>query len=81
MRSWSVAKFALDIGATIHNYMAVDTLDTTFAALSDPTRRAMVEHEVTGWAGVLEHRGIPRDCSAREDRFPDVLFGLEGKQG
>ena len=27
----------------IHNHMVVDKLGTTFAALSDPTRRAMVE--------------------------------------
>jgi len=38
-------------------------------------------HENAGWAGVLECWGIPRDCSAREDRFLHVLFGLEGKQG
>src|SRR5882724_6733719 len=25
--------------------------------------------------------GIPRDCSAREDRLLHVLFRLEGKQG
>jgi len=29
----------------------------------------------------LEWWGIPRDCSAREDRLLHVLFRLEGKQG
>ncbi len=45
-------KFALDIGATIHNHVVVDTLNTTFAALSDPTRRAMIERLSHGPASV-----------------------------
>jgi DNA-binding transcriptional ArsR family regulator len=32
--------------------MVVDTLNTTFAALSDPTRRAMIEHLSHGPASV-----------------------------
>jgi DNA-binding transcriptional ArsR family regulator len=42
----------LDILAGIHNPMVVDTLDTTFAALSDPTRRAMIERLSRGPASV-----------------------------
>ncbi len=37
---------------TIHYLMVVDTLDTTFAALSDPTRRAMIERLTLGPASV-----------------------------
>ncbi len=37
---------------TIHYRMVVDTLDTTFAALSDPTRRAMIERLTLGPASV-----------------------------
>jgi transposase len=33
------------------------------------------------WVGRLECGGIPRDCSAREDRFFHVLFRRGGKQG
>src|SRR5277367_4993907 len=36
----------------IHNHMVVDRLGTTFAALSDPTRRAMVERLSHGPASV-----------------------------
>ena len=36
---------------------------------------------IAGWAGVLEWWGIPRNCSAREDRLLPVLCRLEGKQG
>src|SRR6267154_1181564 len=36
----------------IHNHMVVDKLDTTFAALSDPTRRAMIERLSHGPASV-----------------------------
>jgi len=45
-------KFTLDINRTIHNHMVVDKLGTTFAALSDPTRRAMVERLSRGPASV-----------------------------
>jgi DNA-binding transcriptional ArsR family regulator len=47
-----IAKFALDIDHQIHNHMVVDKLDTTFAALSDPTRRAMIERLSHGPASV-----------------------------
>ena len=36
----------------IHYHMVVDKLDTTFAALSDPTRRAMIERLSHGPASV-----------------------------
>src|ERR1700740_1942957 len=36
----------------IHYHMVVDRLGTTFAALSDPTRRAMVERPPRGPASV-----------------------------
>jgi DNA-binding transcriptional ArsR family regulator len=36
-------KIAIDIQPRIHNHMVVDRLSTTFAALSDPTRRKMIE--------------------------------------
>ncbi len=44
--------FLLDIYRTIHNHMVVDGLNTAFAALSDPTRRAMVERLSRGPASV-----------------------------
>jgi DNA-binding transcriptional ArsR family regulator len=47
-----IAKFTLDMDQTTHNYMVVDTMDTTFAALSDPTRRAMIERLSHGPASV-----------------------------
>ena len=47
-----IAKFTLDIDQTIHNHMVVDNLDTTFVALSDPTRRAMLERLSHGPATV-----------------------------
>jgi hypothetical protein len=37
-------------------------------------------HESAGRAGVLEWWRIPRDCSAREDRFLHVLFDSEGNK-
>jgi DNA-binding transcriptional ArsR family regulator len=47
-----IAKFTLDIDQTMHNHMVVDHLGTTFAALSDPTRRAMIERLSHGPASV-----------------------------
>jgi len=47
-----IAKFTLDIDQIIHNYRVVDNLGTTFAALSDPTRRAMIERLSHGPASV-----------------------------
>ncbi len=46
------AKFPLDIPSQMHNHMVVDGLGTTFAALSDPTRRAMIERLSHGPASV-----------------------------
>src|SRR5467141_3065571 len=39
-------------GRIIHYHMVVDKLDTTFTALSDPTRRAMIERLSQGPASV-----------------------------
>ena len=36
----------------MHNHMVVDRLGTTFAAFSDPTRRAMIERLARGPASV-----------------------------
>jgi DNA-binding transcriptional ArsR family regulator len=47
-----IAKFALDNWPSIHNHMVVGSLNTTFAALSDPTRRAMIEQLSRGPASV-----------------------------
>ena len=47
-----IAKFTLDIDQTIYNHTVVNNLDTTFAALSDPTRRAMIERLSHGPASV-----------------------------
>jgi DNA-binding transcriptional ArsR family regulator len=53
---------ALDIVGYIHYFLVVNVLDTTFAALSDPTRRAMIERLSRGPASV---RGLtePFDLS------------------
>ncbi len=45
-------ELALDICRIIHNHMVVDYLGSTFAALSDPTRRAMIERLSHGPASV-----------------------------
>jgi DNA-binding transcriptional ArsR family regulator len=47
-----IAKFTFDIDRKIHYHMVVDSLGTTFAALSDPTRRAMIERLSHGPASV-----------------------------
>jgi DNA-binding transcriptional ArsR family regulator len=47
-----IAKFTLDFDQTIYNHVVVNNLDTTFAALSDPTRRAMIERLSHGPASV-----------------------------
>jgi DNA-binding transcriptional ArsR family regulator len=52
LESPEIAKFAFAICLNIHYYMVVDRLDTTFAALSDPTRRAMIERLSHGPASV-----------------------------
>ena len=49
---WDRPQIPLDITSTIHYLMVVDQLDTTFAALSDPTRRAMVHQLASGPASV-----------------------------
>jgi DNA-binding transcriptional ArsR family regulator len=45
-------KITLDIALKIHNHMVVGNLNTTFTALSDPTRRAMIERLSHGPASV-----------------------------
>ncbi len=45
-------KIFIDMAGEIHYRMVVDRLDTTFAALSDPTRRAMIERLSYGPANV-----------------------------
>ena len=45
---------ALDFLFTIHNHMVVDNLSATFAALSDPTRRSIVDRLTDGPASVNE---------------------------
>src|SRR5260370_42633712 len=47
-----IEKFTLDIDQTINNHMVVNNLDTTFAALSGPKRRAMLERLSYGPATV-----------------------------
>src|SRR5947209_19138197 len=47
-----IAKFTFDIDIKIHYHMVVDSLGTTFAALSDPTRRAMIKRLSRGPASV-----------------------------
>jgi DNA-binding transcriptional ArsR family regulator len=45
---------ALDTSESLHNYMVVDSLSTTLAALSDPTRRAILARLKAGPASVTE---------------------------
>src|ERR1700691_3192794 len=47
-----IAKLTFDIDRKIHYRMVVDGLGTTFTALSDPTRRAMIERLSHGPASV-----------------------------
>ncbi len=42
----------LDMAATIHYHKVVNKLDSTFAALADPTRRAMVRRLTLGPASI-----------------------------
>jgi DNA-binding transcriptional ArsR family regulator len=44
----------MDTHLPIHYFMVVDTLGTTFAALADPTRRAMIERLSQGPESVHE---------------------------
>jgi DNA-binding transcriptional ArsR family regulator len=47
-----IAKISVDNQPKTHNHIVVDRLDATFAALSDPTRRAMIERLSHGPASV-----------------------------
>lgn len=52
---WEKSEFGLDVFATIYNHMVVyKFLDLTFAALSDPTRRSIVDRLTHGPATVNE---------------------------
>ena len=47
-----MTNMTLDSCGAIHYRLVVNSLDTTFAALSDPTRRAMIERLARGPASV-----------------------------
>lgn len=47
-------KIIIDAAARIHNHSVVDQLSLTFAALCDPTRRAIVDRLTTGPASVAD---------------------------
>jgi DNA-binding transcriptional ArsR family regulator len=51
-RKSGIARIPIDIQPKIHYLAVVDKLGTTFAALSDPTRRAMIERLSHGPASV-----------------------------
>ena len=51
-RSTARSNFAVDSAPVIHYRSVVDRLDTAFAALADPTRRAMVKRLSHGPASV-----------------------------
>ena len=51
-RNLKSSRNSIDIWPKIHNHMVVDGLGMTFAALADPTRRAMVERLSRGPASV-----------------------------
>ncbi|MGH9479856.1 MAG: ArsR/SmtB family transcription factor [Terriglobales bacterium] len=51
-RGAASAKLALDIAPRIHNHRVVDNISAVFAALSDPTRRALIERLSHGPASV-----------------------------
>src|SRR5579872_6940394 len=53
---------ALDTAAHIHYHLVVDILSMTFAALSDPTRRAMV-HKLTLGPATIHALTQPFDLS------------------
>jgi DNA-binding transcriptional ArsR family regulator len=44
----------VDIARPMHNYLVVDKLSTSFVALSDPTRRSILERLARGAASVNE---------------------------
>jgi DNA-binding transcriptional ArsR family regulator len=47
-----IAKISIDIRPQMHNHIVVDRLGIAFAALADPTRRAMIERLSHGPASV-----------------------------
>ena len=47
-----IARISLDIRPAIHHHIVVDRLGVIFAALADPTRRAMIERLSHGPASV-----------------------------
>jgi DNA-binding transcriptional ArsR family regulator len=48
----NIHKTILDSPAIIHHYLVVNRLDSTFAALADPTRRAIVSKLTRGPASI-----------------------------
>jgi DNA-binding transcriptional ArsR family regulator len=53
-REWGLLTFRLDFHPKTYNSMVVDNLSATFSALSDPTRRMIVERLTRGPATVNE---------------------------
>jgi DNA-binding transcriptional ArsR family regulator len=51
-RSTNIRRTILDIPNTIHYHLVVNKLDLAFAALADPTRRAMVSKLTLGPASI-----------------------------
>src|SRR5246127_3505532 len=63
-----IARIPIDIQKIIHYHMVVDRLGTTFAALSDPTRRAMIERLSRGPAsvhGLTEHFALSQQMISK----------------
>ena len=48
VRALRGAYFYIDASAFIHNQLVVDSLTVTFAALTDPTRRSILERLAGG---------------------------------
>ena len=57
----------------MHNHVVVDSLGTTFAALSDPTRRAMIERLSHGPASV---RGLTEPFALSQQMISKHIASL-----
>ncbi|HEY6445662.1 MAG TPA: metalloregulator ArsR/SmtB family transcription factor [Acidobacteriaceae bacterium] len=57
----------------MHNHVVVDSLGTTFAALSDPTRRAMIERLSHGPASV---RGLTEPFALTQQMISKHIASL-----
>ena len=71
------ASALLDTRRQIHNTLVVDQLTTTFAALSDPTRRAILARLQTGPASVAE---LTEPFAISQQAISKHLATLEGAQ-